>query len=106
MRAAATMLDEKPGRDEVDVFWTKLGGASLKYVGHAKTFDQVAYRGSVEEGKFLAGFYLRGTLKAAATVGLTQEIVSVERLLRFQAPPSAAQLQDPGYDLVKAAHAV
>jgi NADPH-dependent 2,4-dienoyl-CoA reductase/sulfur reductase-like enzyme/nitrite reductase/ring-hydroxylating ferredoxin subunit len=106
MRAAAAMLDERPGRDEVEVFWSKLGGASLKYVGHAKSFDQVAYRGSVEEGKFLAGYYLRGALKAAATVGLTQEIVSVERLLRFQAPPTAAQLQDPSYDLVKAAQAL
>jgi len=48
----------------------------------------------VEEGKFLAGFYLRGTLKAAATVGSRRRFVSVERLLRFQAPPSAAQLQD------------
>ena len=106
MRAAASMLDEKPGRDEVDVFWSRLAGASLKYVGHARSFDQVVYRGSVEEGRFLAGFYLRGGLKAAATIGLAQEIVAVEHLLRFDRPPSAAQLADSAFDLVRAAQAV
>ncbi len=106
MRAAASMLDAEPGRDEVDVFWSKIAGASLKYVGHARSFDRVVYRGSVEEGRFLAGFYLRDRLKAAATIGLAQEIVAVERLLRFEAPPTAAQMGDPAFDLIKAARSV
>jgi NADPH-dependent 2,4-dienoyl-CoA reductase/sulfur reductase-like enzyme/nitrite reductase/ring-hydroxylating ferredoxin subunit len=106
MRAAASMLERAAGRDEVDVFWSRLAGASLKYVGHAKSWDQVVYRGVVEEGSFLAGFYLRGTLKAAATVGLAQDIVAVERLLRFGKPPRAADLENPSYDLIAAARAV
>ncbi len=106
MRAAAVMLDLPPGRPEVEVFWSRLGGASLKYVGYARSFDQVLYRGVVEEGKFIAGYFLRGTLKAAATIGMQHELIAVERLLRFEAPPRAADFGDPGFDLVQRARAV
>lgn len=105
-RAAAVMLDQDPGRPEVDVFWSRLAGASLKYAGYARSFDQEVFRGSVELGKFLCGYFLRGKLRAAATIGLTQEIVAVERLLRHGAPPTAEQVSDESFDLVGAARAV
>jgi 3-phenylpropionate/trans-cinnamate dioxygenase ferredoxin reductase subunit len=90
----------------VDVFWTKQAGASLKYVGHAPHFDQIVYRGIVEDGKFLAGFYGGGVLKAAATIGMPVDLVAVERLLNYRAAPTAAQLADPGFDLLAAAREV
>ncbi len=105
-RAAAVMLGQDPGTPEVDVFWTKLAGASLKSVGNTRGHDQVLYRGSVEEGKFLAGFFRKGKLTAAATLAMPQDLVAVERLLRLGAPPTPAQFQDAGFDLVKAAQAV
>jgi apoptosis-inducing factor 3 len=105
-RAAMGMLDLDPGLPEVDFFWSKQAGASLKYVGHARQFDEVVYRGVVEEGKFLAGYYRKGVLKAAATIAMPLDLVAVERLMRHGRPPSAAQLGDAGYDLMKAARAV
>jgi len=105
-RAAHCMLDADPGPDEVSFFWSRQAGVSLKYAGYARGFDQVVYRGVVEAGKFLAGYYRGGSLKAAATVGLAHELIGVERLLRLGKPPSAAQLGDEGFDLVAAARAL
>lgn len=105
-RAAFCMLDADPGADEVSFFWSRQAGLSLKYAGYAKDFDHVAYRGVVEEGKFLAGYYRGGTLKAAATIAMAHALVAVERLLRHGAPPAADQFSDPGFDLLAAARRV
>jgi apoptosis-inducing factor 3 len=105
-RAAAVMLGQDPGPVEVDVFWSRLAGASLKYVGHARGFDSVAFRGSLESGKFLCGYFQAGQLRAAATIGLPQDLVAIERLLRHGSTVSAAQLENGNYDLVRAARAV
>ena len=105
-RAALCMLDVDPGLMEVDVFWTKQAGASLKYVGYAAEFDQIVYRGVVEEGKFLAGYYRKGALKAAATIGMALDLVAIERLLKFKAAPTAAQFADQGFDLLAAARGI
>jgi len=105
-RAAMGMLDLDPGLPEVDFFWSKQAGASLKYVGYARDFDEVVYRGVVEEGKFVAGYYRKGVLKAAATVGMPLDLVAVERLMRHGRAPSASQLADRGFDLMAAARAV
>ncbi|MGA2976635.1 MAG: FAD-dependent oxidoreductase [Spirochaetia bacterium] len=102
-RAALCMLGGDPGPFEVDVFWSRQAGVSVKYAGHAPDFDQIVYRGAVEEGKFLAGYYRGGVLKAAATVGMALELVAVERLLRLGTPLVAARLGDAGFDLVAAA---
>jgi NADPH-dependent 2,4-dienoyl-CoA reductase/sulfur reductase-like enzyme len=105
-RAAICMLDSDPGPDEVSFFWSRQAGLSLKYAGYAKEFDQVVFRGAVEEGKFIAGYYRGGRLKAAATIAMAHELVAIERLLRHGAPPSADQLGNPGFDLMAAARRV
>jgi len=120
-RAAICMLGGEAGTDEygdtrsgstpyvgedVSFFWSRQAGLSLKYAGYAKEFDQVVFRGVVEEGKFIAGYYRGGTLKAAATIAMAHELVAIERLMRHGAPPSADQLGDPGFDLMAAARRV
>jgi 3-phenylpropionate/trans-cinnamate dioxygenase ferredoxin reductase subunit len=124
MRAAICMLDSDkygstrsgstpsagdvgdPGSEDVSFFWSRQAGLSLKYAGYAKEFDQVVFRGVVEEGKFIAGYYRGGTLKAAATIAMAQELVAIERLMRYGAPPSADQLGSPGFDVMAAARRV
>jgi NADPH-dependent 2,4-dienoyl-CoA reductase/sulfur reductase-like enzyme len=105
-RAAICMLDGDPGADDVSFFWSRQAGLSLKYAGYAKEFDRVVYRGVVEEGKFIAGYYRGGTLKAAATIAMAHELVAIERLLRHGAPPSVDQLGNPGFDVMAAARRV
>ena len=87
-------------------FWTRQAGISLKYLGNAREWDQVAYRGTVEEGKFIAGYYRGGVLKAAAVVGMPQALIALDRLMARGAPPTAAQLSEQAYDLAAAARGV
>jgi apoptosis-inducing factor 3 len=105
-RAAICMLDQDPGAEDVSFFWSRQAGLSLKYAGYAKEFDQVVFRGVVEEGKFIAGYYRGGKLMAAATIAMAHELVAIERLLRHGTPPSTDQLGDPGFDVMAAARSV
>ena len=100
VRAALCMLGKDPGPQELNFFWSKQAGVSLKYAGYARQFDQVAYRGVVEDGAFLAGYYFRGALKAAATIGLPPQLIAVERLMSRGARISPSELADPDVDLL------
>jgi apoptosis-inducing factor 3 len=103
--AARAMLGSTAPYGEAHFFWTKQAGIPLKYVGFARAWDEIVYRGDVEAAKFLAGYFRAGTLKAAATVGRRLELAAVERLLRFRSLPSRAEFADEGFDLVAAARA-
>jgi hypothetical protein len=72
-------------------------------VGYAREFDNVVFRGSVEEGKFLAGYYAKGRLRAACSIGRGRELLAVEHLLRLGAPPAAERLSEESFDLMAAA---
>jgi NADPH-dependent 2,4-dienoyl-CoA reductase/sulfur reductase-like enzyme len=97
--AARAMLGHVEPYDEVPFFWTKQYGVSLKYVGFARQFDQIAYRGDVEKGDFLAGYYANGQLKAAATIGMAKGLYAVEKILKTDHSLSFDQFQDEGVDL-------
>jgi 3-phenylpropionate/trans-cinnamate dioxygenase ferredoxin reductase subunit len=97
------MLGGTRAYDEVPFFWTRQAGFGLTYVGFVREFDEAACRGSVEEGKFLAGYFQKGRLRAAATVGLRSELIAIEHLIRRGTPPTATQLADESFDLGEAA---
>jgi NADPH-dependent 2,4-dienoyl-CoA reductase/sulfur reductase-like enzyme/nitrite reductase/ring-hydroxylating ferredoxin subunit len=98
--AARAMLGSPAPYGEAHFFWTRQAGIPLKYVGAARTWDEIIYRGDVGSAKFLAGFYRAGGLKAAATVGRRIELAAVERLMRIGCTPSRAQFADETFDLV------
>jgi len=101
--AARAMLGSPAPYGEAHFFWTRQAGLSLKYVGAARMWDEIVYRGDVEGATFLAGFYRSGVLKAAATVGRRTELAAVERLLRVGRPPARGEFADESFDLVAAA---
>jgi len=103
--AARAMLGSKVPYGEAHFFWTKQAGTALKYVGAAREWDRIVYRGDVEGGTFLAGFFHAGVLKAAATVGRRLDLAAVERLMRLGATPTERLFGDGGFDLVAAAKA-
>jgi NADPH-dependent 2,4-dienoyl-CoA reductase/sulfur reductase-like enzyme len=103
--AARAMLGASAPYGEVHFFWTRQAGLPLKYVGAARSWDEIVYRGDVENATVLAGFYQAGVLKAAATVGRRLELAAVERLMRVGRTPSRAEFADEGFDLVAAAKA-
>ena len=98
--SARSMLGSTAAYDEVPFFWTRQTGISLKYVGHARTWSEIAVRGNVEKGKFLAGFYSEGKLLAAASIGMPDELTAVEMMLRRKIALPAETLSDSGVDLL------
>jgi hypothetical protein len=107
-------------------FWTDQFDRSLKRVGPAGGWDRIVYRGAVEAGDFLAGYFLGDRLVAAAAAGACRtdptgaafagaagppegsrrdrEIMALGELLRDGAgarpAPGPEELQDEGVDLV------
>jgi NADPH-dependent 2,4-dienoyl-CoA reductase/sulfur reductase-like enzyme/nitrite reductase/ring-hydroxylating ferredoxin subunit len=98
--AARAMLGSAAGYDEVPFFWTRQTGISLKHVGSTGAWDALAFRGDVEGGKFVAGYYRKGTLVAAAGVGLPTELTAIELMLRRRVALPAEALSDPAVDLL------
>lgn len=80
--AARTMMGSPMPYSEIPFFWTKQYEYSFRYIGHAERYDRVAYRGNVEEGKFLAGYYQDGSLKAVAGLKMDREIILLGELLK------------------------
>jgi len=100
MHAARCMLGSKDSYREVPFFWSKQYGSSLRYIGYAPDFDQVVFRGSVTDKFFLAGFYVKGELAAAASVGKARELIRLGQLLEAGKSVSPDQLKDKNFDLL------
>jgi NADPH-dependent 2,4-dienoyl-CoA reductase/sulfur reductase-like enzyme len=80
--AARSMMGILSDYREVPFFWTKQYDTSLKYVGYVKKYDKIVYRGDVEGGNFIAGYYKGGRLRAAAGMGRGKETIILGELLR------------------------
>ncbi len=92
--AARAMLGNESPYDEIPFFWTRQYEEVLKYVGYAGDYDRIAYRGNVETGKFLAGFYQNGVLKAAAGSRMDKEIIHLAQMMKARATLPAEQFED------------
>jgi apoptosis-inducing factor 3 len=98
--AARAMLGSDAPYEETPFFWTRQTGVSLKYVGFTREWDEMAVRGSVEAGKFLVGYYRKGTLVAAATVGMANDLTAIEVMLKRRIALPSGKLADAGVDLL------
>lgn len=67
--AARNMLGQKEEINTIPFFWTSQFGKSIRYCGHAHSFDDVIIDGDVDEQKFTA-YYVKGDrIMAVATMG-------------------------------------
>ena len=101
--AARSMLGSSAGYEEVPFFWTRQTGISLRYAGYAREWDALAVRGDVDKGKFLVGYYRKGTLLAASSIGMPNELIAVELMLKKKIALPAVKLEDAGVDLLSMA---
>jgi 3-phenylpropionate/trans-cinnamate dioxygenase ferredoxin reductase subunit len=93
------MLGATAPYSEVPFFWTKQAGVSLKVAGSTRGFDEVAFRGDVKSGRFLAGYFRKGVLRAVVTAGRVPEHIAAERALAAGVPLTPRQIADEGFDL-------
>jgi 3-phenylpropionate/trans-cinnamate dioxygenase ferredoxin reductase component len=105
--AARSMLGLGGPYDYIHTFWSDQYEHKLEYAGHAKHWDQLVIRGSLEERKFV-GFYLEaGKLKAAVglnrggdpEVDLDDELAKASKLIGRGSAVSAKDLADQTIDL-------
>lgn len=98
--AACSMLGVEAPYREVPFFWTMQYGQPIHYAGYAPHADRIAYRGQVEQGDFLAGYYQDGRLLAVAGAGRPREMIAAEQLIRTGTGPGPESFARPGTDLV------
>mgnify|MGYP006286756681 CR=1 FL=1 len=79
--AARGMLGKQAEEDKAPFFWTKQGDFALKYAGFPLPWDRIAYRGDVETGPFLAGFYRGDKLIGAASFGMQEELIEMGEII-------------------------
>ena len=97
--AALNMLGRDQDHDVIPYFFSDLADwTSMEYVGPGS--GDTAIRGSLDDGDFTA-FYLGddGTVKAALTVGRSDDLEHAKRFIKEGATPDRAALADESADL-------
>jgi 3-phenylpropionate/trans-cinnamate dioxygenase ferredoxin reductase subunit len=106
--AARAMLGGTEPYDYVHSFWSDQYEHLIEYVGYARAWDRVVFRGRPESRRFLA-FYLQGGIVQAA-MGLDRggdpedpkadgELKAAVALIRDRTPRDPAKLSDENIDL-------
>jgi NADPH-dependent 2,4-dienoyl-CoA reductase/sulfur reductase-like enzyme len=80
--AAANLLGAAAPFVDVPFFWTHHQGVDLRMCGHATGWDEVRLHGNVASRDFLACYFRKGELVAAAAVGRDRELLTIEAALR------------------------
>lgn len=103
--AARNMLGRDVAFEGVPFFWTRQFDVVLLYVGHAKSWDEIIYRGDVLSHDFLA-FYLKGEdVVAVAGMNRDREMAAAEELMRLGRMPGREQLKWGDVSLLEMLHA-
>ena len=80
--AAHNMAGKSVAYEEVPFFWTTQFGVTLLHIGHARNWDEIAYRGEVRAQDFLA-FYVRdGDVRAVAAMNRDREMAEFQETMR------------------------
>lgn len=94
--AAAGMLGNPAEYAELPYFFTDQYDLGMEYVGHAPSFERVAFRGDVAGREFVA-FWLDGDNRVLAgmNVNIWDVLDDVKALIRSKTPVDVGRLTDP-----------
>ena len=81
--AARNMIGRDVEFDAVPFFWTQQFDAGLLYVGHAKSWDEIIYRGDVSSRDFLAFYVKNDRILAVAGMNRDREMAEIEESIRL-----------------------
>jgi len=75
---ALSMLGESRARfSDTPFFWSKHYDSSLRYVGHASTWDAIDVDGAIDNADFTARFMRAGRVAAAVSLGRDRESLEI-----------------------------
>ncbi|HUX13438.1 MAG TPA: FAD-dependent oxidoreductase [Spirochaetia bacterium] len=89
--AARAILGDRAAFRDLPFFWTRQCEKSIKYIGFPTRFEQIAFRGDPENGSFLAGFYHGERLVGAASLGMSDDLLELEPVIRGEAELSSEE---------------
>jgi 3-phenylpropionate/trans-cinnamate dioxygenase ferredoxin reductase subunit len=91
---ARVMLGSQEPFTDVPFFWTRQYTTTVKYAGYPVAHDAIEYRGDVDSGSFLAGYFSDGRLVAVSTIGMQDPFVSLMLLLEAGEKVTPSQFSD------------
>ena len=99
--AAHNMAGKEIAYDGVPFFWTRQFNASLLYVGHAASWDEIIYQGDVPAQNFLAFYVKNNRVTAVAGMKRDKEMAAAEELIRFDQMPTPDQVRGGRLDVLE-----
>ena len=102
--AARSMLGETQPFDDPHWFWSDQYDAEIQMAGFALTWDEIVYRGSVEERSFSAFYLQDGVLRSTFSLNRGHDVRRAMPLIAAAARPDPARLRDEAVDLRTIAH--
>ena len=98
--AARNMLGRALPFEGVPFFWTQQFDLTLRYVGHAASWDEIVYQGDVASRDFLAFYVKENRVQAVAGMNRDRELAVVEALIKLDRLPTGEQLKFGGVNLL------
>jgi 3-phenylpropionate/trans-cinnamate dioxygenase ferredoxin reductase subunit len=99
--AANNMLGIPTIFDDPHWFWSDQYDLNIQHTGHARTWDELVVRGSVEELDFCAFYVRNDRVRAAFAVDRGTDIAVAKELIAARATVDARQLKDEDVDLTE-----
>ncbi len=99
--AAHNMLGKSVKFQTVPVFWTMQFDFPLRYVGHAKEWDEIIVDGDLEKREFIVFYVKDNQVLATASSKRDTESAAITELMRLNKMPHLDILRQGNFDLVR-----
>lgn len=94
MAAASNMLGRPVAYERVPYLYSDQFDVGMEYSGHAPTWDEVVFRGSPQEGKFIAFWLQNSRVVAGMNVNVWDVVADIQHLVRSGQRVDSRRLAD------------
>jgi apoptosis-inducing factor 3 len=100
--AAQNMVRTEPvSCNSIPFFWTVAYGKSIRYCGHALSFDEIIFDGKVEDLSFVGYYIKHNRVLAVVSIGRDPVVAAAAELMHTGKMPSGDVLKAGPVDLLK-----
>jgi NADPH-dependent 2,4-dienoyl-CoA reductase/sulfur reductase-like enzyme len=99
--AALNMMGKPTPNLNVPFFWTRQGGLGVRYVGNARSWDEILFDGDPAARNFIA-FYIRNNeVHAVAGCKRDKQMAAIHELMRLKKMPPASEIRGKSVDFLE-----